>query len=307
MFKNKLFGIITAVFLIYIMSLIPNANWTDNNARQINSNLIRIVYGIDTNIEKDSYTPKIITVNYEGTIKQHISTATTPVSALVELGYPISTMNKVISTSPMNYLYNYSYIYVFSYRNTIEEIELEIPYQKIVQGETLCEKLSQKILQQQGVLGLMTQKVKKIYEKGELITEEVLEKNITKEPIAEIYIIKGPDDSPKKVPQIGYNCDYWYAYVDTIKATEEEKRWLKWTMKYESGCNAEHNSHPYYKGLLQWDPCIWYEQYPDDNIFDGRIQIKRALQKIRAGANPAKMWPAVYKRYVAKYGELSWL
>lgn len=307
MFKTKLIGIILAIALMFLMSLIPTANWTDKEARYKSNTLIHMVYGIDADVEKGRYTPKIVFVNYEGEIKKHISTASSPVFALMELGYPISTMKKVVSTSPMNTLYNNSYIYVFSYRDTIDEVKLDIPYQRIVKGGTLCERLSQKVLQQEGVLGIMTEKIRRVYERGELVMEEILEKNITREPRAEIYIIKGPDDSPKEVPQIGYNCDYWFAYIDTIKASAEEKRWLKWTMKYESGCNAENNRHPYYKGLFQWDPCLWYQQYPNDSIFDGRAQVKRTLEKIRGGANPARMWPAVYKLYVAKYGELSWL
>ena len=307
MFKTRLIGTVLAIVLMFVMSLIPAANWTNKEARYKSNTFIHMVYGVDADVEKERYTPKIVVVNYEGKIKKHITTASSPVFALMELGYPISTMKKVVSTSPMNTLYNNSYIYVFSYRDTIDEVKLEIPYQRIVKGGTLCERLSQKVLQQEGVLGIMTQKVRRVYERGELVMEEILEKDITREPRAEIYIIKGPDDSPREVPQIGYNCDYWFAYVDTIKASEEEKRWLKWTMKYESGCNAENNRHPYYKGLFQWDPCLWYKQYPNDSIFDGRAQIKRTLEKVRGGASPARMWPAVYKLYVAKYGELSWL
>lgn len=307
MFKTRLIGTAFAIALLFAMSLIPVANWTSEEARYKSNALIHMVYGVNSDVEKRRYTPKVVTVNYEGKIKKHISTASSPVFALLELGYPISTMKKVISTSPMNTLYNHSYIYVFSYRDTIDEVKLEIPYQRIVKGGTLCERLSQKVLQQEGVLGIMTQKVRRIYERGELVMEEILEKDITREPRAEIYIIKGPDDSPKEVPQIGYSCGYWFAYVDTLNASVEEKRWLKWTMKYESGCNAENNRHPYYKGLFQWDPCLWYQQYPSDSIFDGRVQIKRTLEKLRGGANPARMWPAVYKLYVAKYGELSWL
>lgn len=307
MFKTRLIGAAFAIALLFAMSLIPAANWTNEEARYKSNALIHMVYGVNSDVEKRRYTPKVVIVNYEGKIKKHISTASSPVFALLELGYPISTMKKVISTSPMNTLYNHSYIYVFSYRDTIDEVKLEIPYQRIVKGGTLCERLSQKVLQQEGVLGIMTQKVRRIYERGELVMEEILDKDITREPRAEIYIIKGPDDSPKEVPQIGYSCEYWFAYVDTLSASAEEKRWLKWTMKYESGCNAENNRHPYYKGLFQWDPCLWYQQYPSDSIFDGRAQIKRTLEKLRGGANPARMWPAVYKLYVAKYGELSWL
>ncbi len=307
MSKAKIFGTLLMLIAMFAMSKVPTANSTNIEARYKSNTLLSMVYGIDADVEKGRYTPKVVVVNYEGEIKKHISTASSPVFALLELGYPISTMKKVISTSPMNTLYNNSYIYVFSYRDTIDEIKLDIPYQTIVKGGTLCARLSQKVLEQQGVLGVMTQKVRRIYERGELITEEIVEKNIVRNPRAEIYIIKGPDDSPKEVPQIGYNCNYWFAYVDSIKASAEEKRWLKWTMKYESGCNAENNRHSYYKGLFQWDPCLWYQQYPKDSIFDGRAQIKRTLEKLRGGANPARMWPAVYKLYVAKYGELSWL
>ena len=77
-------------------------------------------------------------------------------------------------------------------------------------------------------------------------------------------------------------------------------------MRKESGCNAEHNRGTY-KGLFQWEPCLWYRLYPTDNIFCGETQIKNTLAKVRAGANPKYMWPAVYKLYVAQYGELSWL
>ena len=78
-------------------------------------------------------------------------------------------------------------------------------------------------------------------------------------------------------------------------------------MRWEYGCNAESDKDDFYKGLFQWSPCQWYSQFPTDNIFDGKAQIRRTLQKLRAGADPEYMWPAVYKRYVATYGELSWL
>jgi hypothetical protein len=153
----------------------------------------------------------------------------------------------------------------------------------------------------------MTQRIKKIYEGRDLLTQEVIDQNIVKAPRAEIIVIKGPNDSPSSVPQRGYDCVYWHSYVDNLNASQEEKQWLKFAMKLESGCNAESNSNQYYKGLLQWDPCLWYKQFPNENIFDGEAQIKRSLQKLRNGADPSRMWPNVYSRYVEKYGALSWL
>ena len=161
---------------------------------------------------------------------------------------------------------------------------------------------------QQGVLGAMTQTIKKTYQGGDLVASEIMNKSVVKNPVKEIIILEGPNDSPDQVPQIGYNCPYWESYIDNdVTAFDEEKQWLKFTMRWESGCNGESNKNSYYKGLFQWDPCLWYEQYPNDNIFDGKAQIKRTLEKLRAGARPQYMWPAVYKKYVATYGELSWL
>lgn len=251
--------------------------------------------------------PKLITVVHDGVVRKHLTLANTPFDALMSLGYEISNKNKVTTTSPLDKLYDNAYISIESYKTTIDDITLSVPYEKIVKGGTLCQKLSEEILEQKGVLGVMTQKVKKVYERGELVAQEVLQEDLISSPIKEIVIIKGPYDSPSEVPQRGYSCSFWEAYVDNIVANDEEKQWMKFTMRLESGCNAENNRNAYYKGLLQWDPCLWYKQYPNESIFDGTAQIKHTLEKIRGGANPKHMWPNVYKKYVERYGELSWL
>jgi hypothetical protein len=270
------------------------------------SNLLDLVYKVDTEEIKEGIPVKLVTVNYDGVVKKHLTRSYSPVTALIDLGYSISNKNRIVSTSPISKLYNNSYILVQSYTTTIDEIVYSIPYETIIKGNSLCQMLSESKTEQSGVLGLMVKRVKRIYQGNDLIAEEVIESIVKKEARAEIIVIKGPDDTPDSVPQRGFNCDYWHAYVDNINATDEEKKWLKFTMKWESGCNAERNSG-FYKGLFQWSPCIWYAQYPKDNIFDGELQIKRVLEKLRAGANPHQMWPAVHDKYVATYGELSWL
>lgn len=250
----------------------------------------------DINPTEDS-SIKMVTVNYDGNIKTHFCRSYSPVTALIDIGYPVSNRNKITATSPISELFTNSHILVETYRTTIDEILLNIPFETIMKGNVLCKKMSQEVTEQVGVLGLMAQKIKRVYRGDTLIAEEIVEENVQRESRPEIIVIKGPEDLPSSVPQRGYNCSYWQAYVDGITATELEKGWLKFVMKGESGCNAESNKS-FYKGLFQWDPCLWYKLYPNDNIFDGEAQIRRTLEKLRAGANPAKMWPAVHRSYL---------
>lgn len=303
--KNKMFVVSLFVLVFLVMNSLSTLfqTYSDTESR---SNLIELVYKVDTEEIKSGMHIKLITVNYEGFVKKHLTRSYSPVTALIDLDYPVSNKNKIISTSPVAQLYNNSYIVVKSYTTTIDELVYAIPYDTVVKGNTLCQMLSKKETEQSGVLGVMVKKVKRIYMGSKLIAEETLESFVKKEARSEIIVIKGPDDSPDSVPQRGFNCEYWFTYVDNINASQEEKRWLKFTMKWESGCNAERNSG-FYKGLFQWSPCIWYSQYPYDNIFNGELQIKRVLEKLRAGANPHNLWPAVHDKYVDTYGELSWL
>jgi len=305
MIKNNVLLFLTFLFLFLIVDLLNIIFYT--YPEQTNSKRFTdIVYNVDTEEVKKELNIKLVTVNYNGKIQSHLTRSYSPVTALIDLGYSVSNMNRITSISPISELHNNSYILVQSYTSTIDEIVYEIPYKTIIKGSTLCQQLSPKVKEQEGVLGLMLKRVKRIYRGNELIAEEILEESVQKEARAEIIVIKGPDDSPASVPQIGYNCTYWHAYVDGLNATAEEKQWLKFVMKWESGCNAENNKG-FYKGLFQWSPCIWYKQWPYDNIFDGRLQIKRALEKLRNGTDPNNVWPAVHRKYVAKYGELSWL
>lgn len=305
----KLGGIILYIFLFLFVNNLDQRFFQDNNFEP-DYDFANLVFGIDSAEAKSMIGTKYISVNNDGDLQYFLTKATTPVDALIENGYSVSNMNKVITTSPIDSLSNHAYIVLQTYRVITESITVSLPYERLVQGEVLCQTLSRQIVQQKGVLGVMTQTIRKTYQGGDLVASEIIDQKVLKAPINEILILEGPDDSPNMVPKIGEgisSCDYWNLYIDeNVSATTEEKKWLKFTMKWESGCQADSNEG-YYKGLFQWDPCIWYEQYSKDNIFDGRSQIKNTLSKIRAGGNPKYLWPAVYKKYVATYGELSWL
>ena len=305
MIKNNILVFSVFLFVLLIVDLL-NVIFYEYPTYTKQQRLTDIIYRVNTEELRKGLGIKLVTVNYNGEVQSHLTRSYSPVTALIDLGYSVSNMNKITSTSPISELQNNSYILVQNYTSTIDEIVYEIPYKTIIKGSTLCQQLSPSVKEQEGVLGLMLQRVKRIYQGNELIAEEVLEETVQKAARPEIIVIKGPNDSPDSVPQRGYDCTYWYKYVDGLNATAEEKQWLKFVMKWESGCNAENNKG-FYKGLFQWSPCIWYKQWPYDNIFDGRLQIKRALEKLRNGTNPNNVWPAVHRKYIAKYGELSWL
>ncbi len=302
----KVFGFVLGIGIFLLLNNLDN-RYYQASIPVLDSNWTKLVFEVDAQEAQAEIPTKFITVDNDGDIQHFLTNAPTPMDALIENGYSVSNMNRVLTTSPLNVLTNNAYITLQTYRTVIEDLTVTLPYEKVTQGSSLCQKLSEQVVTQKGVLGAMTQTFRKTYQGGDLVASEIINQDIIKNPVKEIVVLEGPDDNPNQVPQIGYNCSYWESYIDNnVSASDEEKQWLKFTMKWESGCNAESNKD-YYKGLFQWDPCLWYEQFPNDNIFDGKIQIAKTLYKLRAGARPQYMWPAVYKKYVATYGELSWL
>ena len=247
---------------------------------------------------------KIVTVTQEGNTSVHLTKGSTPAEALLSLGYHLGNNIRIVSTSPSNILYNDTYILLQTYNTKLVEREMIIPFGTITKGSSLCPRVSQTVVEQEGEAGRMIQTVEQFYLGDKFISEEIISQSVERSPIQRVIAISSANDSPQSVTQLGPRCDYWEGIVNSLDATEEEKQWLRFTMRWESGCNAENNKS-FYKGLFQWDPCLWYKIYPNDNIFDGRAQISKTLQKIRQCADPAKMWPGVYKKYVQTYGELS--
>lgn len=305
--KARLLGCIIGLLLFFVM-LGLDKKFFIAKASVLPSNWASLVYGIDTQEEKKALEIKYITVDNDGDVQHFLTNAKTPVEALTANGYAIESDNKIVTDSPSETLTDNSLIVIKTYRTIVEDVYISIPYDKVIEGGSLCERLSTKLTIQKGVLGVATQSIQKVYEGDTLVSTAIVGEAVVSEPRKEISIVSGPNDTPDEVEQHGYNCPYWESYVDNeVSATDEEKQWLKFTMRWESGCNAESDKDDFYKGLFQWSPCQWYSQFPNDNIFDGKAQIRRTLQKLRTGADPEYMWPAVYKRYVATYGELSWL
>lgn len=159
----------------------------------------------------------------------------------------------------------------------------------------------QKHIKQKGLNGVMKQRYMNTYENGYLV-ESILISEIVETPSVNQIVELGTSDYLlQDIEKRGYNCPFWHSVVDSGPYTDEEKRWLKFIMYCESGCNAESDKGTY-KGLFQWSPYWWRKQF-SENIFDGYAQIKNTIQKYRAGEKTrASQWPACHARYVSKYG-----
>jgi len=303
MFRKKLFFIllITALFAeIYkVDSMFPTNNYLLDNTFSLEE-----VFRNKKATEDEKI--KIITITHNKNSSVYLTKRTTPAQALLSLGFPVGNNNRIFSTSPADNLFTESHILVQTYRTELSSLKVEIPFEIEKKGTALCAKLAKPTVEQEGVLGVKTQIIEKYYLEDKFISERVVSEKIEREPVNEIISITGASHEPESVTQLGPNKAFWESVVDGLNATEEEKRWLKFTMYWESGCNAENNKG-FYKGLFQWNPCLWYQLYPNDNIFDGYAQIRNTLNKVRAGAHPKNMWPAVYKKYLGIYPPLSWL
>jgi hypothetical protein len=93
------------------------------------------VYGVSSEEALGDNSIKFVTVNYDGEIKKFFSRSQNPVTALIDSGYSVSNRNRIVSTSPISRLYDGTYIQVYTYRTTIDEVLLEIPYKTILNGK----------------------------------------------------------------------------------------------------------------------------------------------------------------------------
>jgi hypothetical protein len=264
-------------------------------------NVGEIIYDFDSQEIKNVYNLNLVTVIINGKSRKLLTNRTDISRLLNDLGVVVDNHRKIISTT--DNVQNGSVIRVITMGTVIEEENIEIPFRtnkvetkEIAYGETE--------VVQAGVLGVRTKQIKRTYEDGVLVSEEVLSEEISREPIDQILKVGVLRYSPEDLDvRYGYNCSHWYGVVDESNYTDQEKQWLKFVMECESGCNAESDKNSTYKGLFQWNPKYWDIFFPDDNIYDGYAQIKNTIWKVRKGANLYVYWPNCHRKYVAEYGE----
>lgn len=252
----------------------------------------------DPFIEKISQGPKLITVQ-KGTEVTKIFTTSCDIKDILKKNGIEVTENDLIYLNS-EYLVDGSIVKIIRTESIVVEEQIAVPYETETRKTSKYAKGEEHVVQK-GVLGIKRQMVLLYYEDGILISEKVLDEIVEKEARKEIVEIGTSWYSFEGIVIRGYNCSYWYSVVDNSPYSQEEKRWLKYIMYCESGCNAESNKSSY-KGLFQWSPLWWRKQF-SENIFDGHAQIRHTIAKYRAGeATRASQWPACHARYVRAYG-----
>ncbi len=277
---------------------IPYTNASENLGIE---NVGEIVFKFDSQEVKNTFDLSLVTVIINGTPQKVLTNRVDINRLLKDMGIVNDNSKKILSTTQN--VQDGSVVRVITVGTVVEENSIEIPYRtekintkEIPYGDT-------KVVQE-GVLGIRTQQIKRIYEDGKLVKENILSEEIAQEPVKEVIkvgVLKySPDDLDKRY---GYNCSHWYSVVDQGDYSDQEKQWLKYVMECESGCNAESDKNSTYKGLFQWNPKYWDIFFSDDNIYDGYAQIKNTVWKIRKGVNLYAYWPHCHRDYVKKFGE----
>lgn len=254
-------------------------------------------FDIDVEKERVSSGIKVITLKKEGVVSSIITTATT-LEEILDQNDIYLTEKDYVSLSTAH-IVNGTIIDIVRVEKLLVENIINIPFEtKVV--KTNSRRLGEEEVIQEGVLGVMIEKVMTYYEDGVLVGTEVIEENLRRDPIDKVVEIGTSQFSLNGITVRGYDCPYWYGVVDAGPYSEEEKKWLKYIMYCESGCNAESNKSSY-KGLFQWSPYWWNKQF-SENIFDGHAQILHTVEKYRAGESTREsQWPACNARYVKTY------
>ncbi len=297
----KFFSFLSIPILLTLLGFIfvrTNIIFAQDSNTEISYDIKKAVFGIDTQQERYSRKPKILSIKKGRTVYKVLTTETDVYQILKQYKIDISGKEKIIINTP--YILNGTFITLIQTETIVENILLDIPFSTETKKSNMLAEGEKKIVQE-GVLGKKRVIVQSYYEDGILKDSVVLAESIVTEPVKKIYEIGTSIYSLEGIELRGYNCPYWYSVVDSGPYSNEEKEWLKFIMYCESGCNAEHNKS-IYKGLFQWNPKWWKKQF-SENIFDGHAQIKNTITKYRAGESTRKnQWPACHAKFLSESG-----
>ena len=251
------------------------------------------IYELDQKKERVSQGPKVITIKRGNEVFNIFTTLTDTKEILDQNGISLEKNDSIVLNT--KYPIDGSILSIIKTEVLLVENIVDIPYEtEIIKTSTLFEGERETV--QEGVLGVKAETLLYYYEDGVLVKTELIEEDIQKEPVSAVVKVGTSWYSLEGITRRGYNCPYWYSVVDSGPYSTEEKRWLKFIMYCESGCNAESNKGTY-KGLFQWSPYWWRKQF-SENIFDGHAQLKHTIAKYRAGESTrANQWPACHAKY----------
>ncbi len=251
------------------------------------------IYNLDQKKERVAQGPKVITIKRGNEVFRVFTTLTDTKEILKQNDISLGQNDTIVLNT--KYPIDGSILSIIKTEVLLVENIVDIPFEtEIIKTTELFEGERETV--QEGVLGLKTETLLHYYEDGVLVKSELIEEDIKKEPVSAVVKVGTSWYSLEGITIRGYDCPYWYSVVDSGPYSNEEKRWLKFIMYCESGCNAESNKSTY-KGLFQWSPYWWRKQF-SENIFDGHAQIKHTITKYRAGESTrTSQWPACNAKY----------
>jgi len=285
--------ILLGLFLVLIANKSHTLVYADTNKNKPLTELTSLIYDLDPSKERVSQGPKVITVKRGNDVFKIFTTLTNIPDILKQNDIFLENNDSIILNT--RYPVDGTILSIIKTEIFLVENIIDIPYEtQIIRTSDLFE--GERKTLQKGVLGLKTEKFLHYYEDGILVKSELIEENVHSEPVSEVVKVGTSWYSLEGITIRGYNCPYWYSVVNSGPYSTEEKKWLKFIMYCESGCNAESNKSTY-KGLFQWSPYWWRKQF-SENIFDGHAQLKHTIAKYRAGESTrANQWPSCHSKY----------
>ena len=285
--------ILLGLFLVLIANKSHTLVYADTNKNKPLTELTSLIYDLDPSKERVSQGPKVITVKRGNDVFKIFTTLTNIPDILKQNDIFLENNDSIILNT--RYPVDGTILSIIKTEIFLVENIIDIPYEtQIIRTSDLFE--GERKTLQEGVVGLKTEKFLHYYEDGILVKSELIEENVHSEPVSEVVKVGTSWYSLEGITIRGYNCPYWYSVVNSGPYSTEEKKWLKFIMYCESGCNAESNKSTY-KGLFQWSPYWWRKQF-SENIFDGHAQLKHTIAKYRAGESTrANQWPSCHSKY----------
>lgn len=291
------------LFLCISFFLVINKPYTavyaDSGDSEEILNLKEVIFNLNYQKEREANGIKLITLKRGDIVKRVLTTAKDIDSLFRENMVELEDNDTVILST--SFLVDGSIVTIVRTDVILVEKLIDLPFETEI-IKTTKRVIGEESIVREGVLGVMSEKHLNYYEDGKLVRSELIDSYIQKQPVGKVVEIGTSKFTLEGIEIRGYDCPYWYSVVDSGSYSDEEKRWLKFIMYCESGCNAESNKNSTYKGLFQWSTYWWSKQF-SENIFDGNAQLQHTIEKYRAGESTrAKQWPACHAKYIRTFG-----
>lgn len=289
---------ILSVFALFTYLGVPTVYASDETVFS-DANFNNLVYKVGRLNAQRTFPPKVITlVTKDGQEKKLVFSSTTT-EIIKELNVQIDFDDLVLPEDSV--VSNGGVIQIIKVDIELIKKSEDIPY---VTREVETEDLNTGAvsIEQEGVLGVKEKIIKVTHKDGKVVGSELVSTDILLEPVEQILLI---GTKPVTIA----SCDYWGDVVDRIASSDKEKRWMKFVMFRESGCDSGRVSHGsgFYKGLFQFAPAT-FRNKGGSNIWDGTEQIEIVHQMFNYYSGQQQsdylksQWNASHRAYLDKYG-----